>query len=152
MMETSPFPDDAPINPYAPPVSDPRASEPFRSDPCGGLIQTCVILNLVLATACAGVLLVLASALIYSRFFEEPRHLEFFFDGLIYTMILGLPFLVGLAIYAPAASGLLHRRSWSYRYHIGGAIFAGLTVVGLVYTAVAVILATRPGFRESLSE
>jgi hypothetical protein len=68
-------------------------------------------------------------------------------DGVIGTIILAAPAVVGAPLYAFAGFGLLKRRTWGYYVHLVGACLAGLSCLGLAYTIPAILMAQRATFR-----
>jgi hypothetical protein len=67
--------------------------------------------------------------------------------GVLGSIILAAPAVVGAVLYAIAGYGMVKRRRWAYYVHLVGACLAGLSCIGLAYTIPAIMMAQRPSFR-----
>ena len=67
--------------------------------------------------------------------------------GVLGSVILAAPALIGVFLYSFAGYGMVKRRRWAYYVHLVGACVAGLSCLGLAYTIPAVMIAQRPRFR-----
>ena len=68
-------------------------------------------------------------------------------SGVIGSVILAAPALIGVFLYSFAGYGMVKRRRWAYYVHLVGACVAGLSCLGLAYTIPAIMIAQRPNFR-----
>jgi hypothetical protein len=133
------------IDPYAPPSA--AALRPGRETnaPTSPLIAVFGVLNLVFSGFCGLGLLLLFGVMIFGVFFSGDERDEMVF-GLIGLAIVSFPFWVGLVLFLVAGVGLLRHKPWGYYFHIAGAALAALSVVGLVYTIFAFVVALHPDF------
>ena len=67
--------------------------------------------------------------------------------GVLGSIVLASPALLGAIVFAAAGYGMVKRRRWAYYVHIVGACIAGLSCIGLAYTIPAIMMAQRPSFR-----
>jgi hypothetical protein len=111
-------------------------------------ITVFAVLNFALAGLSALWLLFWIGILVYGIGFsgDEGKELA---AGVIGTAVLGLPGLAGLFVYVLAGFGLLRRAAWGYYLHFIGAALAALTCIGLIYTVLAIVVATQPDFRQA---
>jgi hypothetical protein len=68
-------------------------------------------------------------------------------DGVIGSIFLAAPALIGVILYTLAGFGMIKRSRWAYYVHLVGACLAGLSCIGLAYTIPAIMIAQRPSFR-----
>jgi hypothetical protein len=64
-------------------------------------------------------------------------------------------FLVMFVLYLPAlltltvgAIGLIRRKPWGYYYHLAGVVLVGVSIIGIVYTIPALLVAIQPEFKD----
>jgi hypothetical protein len=119
----------------------------MRSDrqPANPAIGLFTGLNIVLAVLCALWLLVMCGILVYGVGFSGDQG-EALAAGVFGCVLFAAPGFIGLVVYLAAGIGLARRQAWGYYMHCTGAILAGLTCIGLVYTVPALIYALRPEF------
>jgi hypothetical protein len=67
--------------------------------------------------------------------------------GVLGSVMLASPALIGVFLYTFAGYGMVKRRRWAYYVHLVGACVAGLSCIGLAYTIPAIMIAQRPSFR-----
>lgn len=140
-------------NPYAAPAepSDlpPVVAHDYDDERAELAIGTFAILNLVFAAmASLGVLffgVIMMFGIYYSGDPEEEVR-----DGILGSIILSFPFVVGLFVYLTAAIGLYKRTAWGYFFHMASAILTALSCIGIVYTFFAITWAAKPGFYHRL--
>jgi hypothetical protein len=130
-------------NPYKAGAAAPRyVMQPERPSPT---ITVFAALNFVLAGLCAVWLLCVAGMLVYGIGFSGDEGQELA-AGVVGCLVIGLPGLLGLAVYAVAGWGLMRRQAWGFYFHFVGAVLAALTCVGVIYTVMAIVFALRPEF------
>ena len=105
-----------------------------------------IAINFALGGLCALWAVLLACVLVYGIFFSGDRGQELM-AGVLGSVILLAPGLVGMFVYLPAAIGMIKRKRWAYYIHLVGACYAAVSCVGLAYTIPAFIIAQRPSFR-----
>lgn len=108
-------------------------------------ITVFAVINFVLAGLCVLWLLIIAAMLVYGVGFSGDEGEELA-AGILGSVLLAIPGLVGVPVYLAAGLGLQWHRSWGYYFHCTGALLAALTCVGLVYTVAAFVFALRPEF------
>ena len=108
-------------------------------------IAVFAVLNFVLAGLCALWLLLMTGVLVYGIGFSGDRGEELA-AGIVGSVALAVPGLVGLAVYLLAGFGLAQRKGWGYYCHCAGAVLTAFTCIGLVYTVFAFVFALRPEF------
>ena len=113
-------------------------------------IAVFVALNFVLGGLCLLWLLLFLCVLIYGVFYSGDKGEELF-AGVMGSVILGFPGLIGVIVYMIAGLGLLKRWKLGYYLHLVGAVLAAFSCIGLIYTIFAFIYAFRPGFFEEFS-
>lgn len=104
-----------------------------------------VVLNFALAGLCLLWTVLLAIVLVYGIFFSGDQGGELA-AGIAGSVLLALPGVMGSFVYLLAGIGLTRRRSWGYYFHCGGAVLAAFSCVGILYTVLALVFATRPEF------
>jgi hypothetical protein len=140
----APAPDDPGSNPYAAPAAPLESAGP---PPTERQIDVLVALNCVLAGLCALIALGAGLAAFEAVFGPIDEGGSPMADDPFFPFVAGLISAAALAVYLAAAFGLEKRRRWGYWAHLAGVVLAGLTCVGMVYTAAALPLSLRPGFR-----
>ena len=56
-------------------------------------------------------------------------------------------YLPALVTLSAGGVGLIRRRPWRYYWHLAGAVCAAFSIVAIVYTIPAVLVATQPEFK-----
>ncbi len=107
-------------------------------------------LNFVFAGICFLWSALNISALIYGIFYSGDTE-EKVKRGAIGLAILALPGLMGMIVYFVAGLGLLKRWKLGYYFHLVGAVFAGFSCIGIIYTVFAFLYAFRPEFSREFS-
>jgi hypothetical protein len=102
-------------------------------------------LNFVLAGLCALWLVLMLAAVVYGIGFSGDQGKELA-TGILGSVILATPGLVGLPVYLFAGLGLLRHKAWGFCFHCTGAVLAAFTCVGVIYTVLAFVFAFRPEF------
>lgn len=148
-MSQPPFSD----NPYADnPYSTPAVQDAWtKEQPVAiesGMITVYAALNLVWAGICLIWVGMIGAVLVFGIFFSGDPADEMA-AGVLGSLILGAPGLLGLVVFLLAGIGLLRRTNWGYYAHITGAVLAVFSCVGLIYTPFALIHALQPGFRRA---
>jgi len=104
-------------------------------------------LNFVLAGLCLVWILLFVVVLIYGVFYSGDKGKDLI-AGVMGTIIIVSPGLIGIIIYLVGGLGLLKRWTFGYYVHLVGAVLAGFSCVGLVYTVFAFVYLFRPEFSE----
>ncbi|TES91099.1 MAG: hypothetical protein E3J87_08490 [Candidatus Cloacimonadota bacterium] len=105
------------------------------------------VINFALAGLNCLMVLFFILVLIYGIFFSGDTEAEIK-NGVIGSIILIGPFLIGFAIYLSAGVGLMKRRVWGYYMHIAASIMAFFSIILIAYTVVSLIFVFKPEFRE----
>jgi len=118
----------------------------MQQQPRDSSIPVFVALNFTLAALALGWLVLWLAVMIFGVLMsgDPPDEIR---DGVLGTIILTAPAVVGAPLYAIAAFGMLKRRRWAYYVHLVAACLTGLSCVGLAYTIPAIVMAQRPTFR-----
>ncbi len=111
-------PYSTPANPYAPvqhvgPSGDPSASQ----------ITVYAILNFVFAGPALIMTIFIGGTLVYGIFYSGDPPDEMM-AGVIGSVVIGLPGLLGLVVFPTAGIGLLRRSTLGYYAHFAGAIIS----------------------------
>lgn len=140
-------------NPYAAPAEPgelpPLVSPGYDDERAEQAIVIFAILNLVFATMAFMGVLFFGVIMLFGIYYsgdpaEEVR------DGILGSIILSFPFVLGTLVYGLAAVGLYKRTAWGYFFHMAGAILTALSCLGIVYTFFAMTWAAKPGFYHRL--
>ena len=87
----------------------------------------------------------------FNRLSQAGRTPESHRDGIVATAgAVGMFLLYGSMLVALTAGGigLLWRKPWGYYWHLAGAGLAALSIVGIVYTIRAILIALQPEIRD----
>jgi hypothetical protein len=114
-------------------------------EPANPAIAVFTSLNFVLAGLCGLGVLGVLTVLVYGIFFSGDQGEELAM-GVIGCVFVALIAFTGFLIYLMAGIGMARRRPWGYYLHCIGAVLAGLTLVGGIYTVFALMYAFRPEF------
>src|SRR4051812_27039703 len=108
---------------------------PIRQQPAPAIVVF-TSLNLVLAGLSLVWALMLAAVLVSAVFFPDDKERDVA-ATVVGSVVLGLPGVLGVIVYSAACLGLMRRRAWGYYFHLGGAVLAAFTCLGVVYTILA---------------
>ena len=137
------------FNPYAAPAGT-HFQPPLPPPADSAAVTVFAAINLVLAFGALAWTGFIACAMVYGIYYSGDEGDELV-AGVVGSMCLGLPGVIGLVLFPVASLGLFRRRPWGYFFHIVGAALAALSCVGIVYTVIALIFAARTDFRNSFN-
>jgi hypothetical protein len=135
-------------NPFESPAAMGPA-EPWRPSPAAGAADPAISIfatfNFVFAVLAFVGLIGVGAILVYGVFFSGDQGSELA-AGVAGCVVLGALPAAMFAVCLAAGIGLISRRRWGYYLHLTGAVLAAFTCVGIIYTILAFISASRPEF------
>jgi hypothetical protein len=130
------------------PNYDPTWKQPPPQQPGASAIGAFAGLNFAFAGISLIGALLMGGVLIYGIFFSGDQGSDLA-AGIAGSLVVAAPAVIGVIVYSLAGFGLLRRRAWGYYFHLAGAVLAALTCIGVIYTIVAFVFASRPEFSAS---
>jgi hypothetical protein len=118
---------------------------PIRRPEAEASIAVFAVLNFVLAGLALLWALLIGAVLIFGILLSGDQA-DDLAEGVLGCLVLGVPSLFAMVVYLLAGVGLVRRRAWGYHFHLGGAVLAAFTCLGVVYTILAFVFATKPEF------
>jgi len=109
-------------------------------------VRVFAVLDLLFAALSLVGLGVLSLIWTYGIFFSGDP-IEDKIQGSFGVLLFALPVGVFVIVFLAAGIGLWKQREWGYYVHIAAAVLAALSIVGVIYTILALLFAFQPEFK-----